>query len=650
ASISQDKIKSNYDSVREQSGIYAGKDGFDVTVGNHTQLNGAVIASTATDDKNSLSTGTLGWSDIHNQADYKASHTGISLSGGSGMSASQMVASNAIAGAANALTGMSGSSGHAEGTTSSAISGGNLIIRDQESQKQDIAGLSRDPENANGSIAPIFDREKEQKRLQEAQVISQVSGQMSNIVMTYGETEAMKAARKEHPGMSDAQLRETPEYREVMKGYGTGSTPQMVVQAITGVLGGLNAGNPGQVLAGGLNPAVAQLIKQATGDNREANLMAHAVWGALAAQLGGNNAASGAAGAFSGELAARYIIDNYYGGRTDNLSEQERQQISMLATIASGIAGGLAGNSTSAAGTGAQAGRNSVENNFLSSKEARQFDEELVECKASGGDCKSVIQKYLDISNKNSKELAEACTGGGVACVTWEELIQGSTNVANDPHSGQFRLDEKLKDPDAAAIVNYLNGSDLKFLKDNITEGDRLLSVISDPTSWPVAVMGGKAFITNAVNNTKEQLIAVGVGVGLGAGIQYGTTGEVKLSDLIGTGLIGGITAGKGYNPTVTWNAVGGYYQAEISGDDPFIASLLSKVGASAGYAAGNVLKVPFDKKLNPISKQYEWIPTGVWTITKPAPQHPLPSIMGNVGDSAVSGMVQDKLKDSGGK
>ncbi|HEA6370230.1 TPA: hemagglutinin repeat-containing protein, partial [Escherichia coli] len=56
ASISQDKIKSNYDSVREQSGIYAGKDGFDVTVGNHTQLNGAVIASTATDDKNSLST------------------------------------------------------------------------------------------------------------------------------------------------------------------------------------------------------------------------------------------------------------------------------------------------------------------------------------------------------------------------------------------------------------------------------------------------------------------------------------------------------------------------------------------------------------------------------------------------------------------
>ncbi|EFC4902303.1 glycohydrolase toxin TNT-related protein [Escherichia coli] len=463
ASISQDKIKSNYDSVREQSGIYAGKDGVDVTVGNHTQLNGAVIASTATDDKNSLSTNTLGWSDIHNQADYKASHTGISLSGGSGMSASQMVASNAIAGAANALTGMSGSSGHAEGTTSSAISGGNLIIRNKESQKQDIAGLSRDPENANGSIAPIFDREKEQKRLQEAQVISQISGQMSNIVMTYGETEAMKAARKEHPGMSDAQLRETPEYREVMKGYGTGSTPQMVVQAITGVLGGLNAGNPGQVLAGGLNPAVAQLIKQATGDNREANLMAHAVWGALAAQLGGNNAASGAAGAFSGELAARYIIDNYYGGRTDNLSEQERQQISMLATIASGIAGRLVGNSTSAAGTGAQAGRNSVENNYLSVSEKTELEiaKQTLKNSKDPAEREKAQQKYdalLEKDISSDKAVIAACSNGQAASVACAGERLRVIAAKGGYETGNYNNQVSDMYPDAyGQIVNLLN-------------------------------------------------------------------------------------------------------------------------------------------------------------------------------------------------
>ncbi|WP_271125273.1 VENN motif pre-toxin domain-containing protein [Dryocola boscaweniae] len=275
-----------------------------------------------------------------------------------------------MANAANALTGMSGSQGHAEGTTSSAISGGSIIIRDKNKQKQDVADLSRDVENANGSIAPIFDKEKEQQRLKEAQVISQISGQISNIVMTLGETEAMKAAREkpENTGKTDAELRQTEAYKTVMKGYGTGSTPQMVVQAITGVLGGLNADNFGQALAGGLNPAVAQLIKQTTGDDDKANLMAHAVWGALAAQLGGNSAAAGAAGAFSGEAAAQYIINNYYGGKTDNLSEQERRQISTLATIAAGIAGGLSGNSTEAAGAGAVAGKNAVENNALSDK------------------------------------------------------------------------------------------------------------------------------------------------------------------------------------------------------------------------------------------------------------------------------------------
>ncbi|HFO5513498.1 TPA: hemagglutinin repeat-containing protein, partial [Escherichia coli] len=521
ASISQDKIKSNYDSVREQSGIYAGKDGFDVTVGNHTQLNGAVIASTATDDKNSLSTGTLGWSDIHNQADYKASHTGISLSGGSGMSASQMVASNAIAGAANALTGMSGSSGHAEGTTSSAISGGNLIIRDKESQKQDIAWLSRDPENANGSIAPIFNREKEQKRLQEAQVISQISGQMSNIVMTYGETEAMKAARAKHPGLSDAQLRETPEYREVMKGYGTGSTPQMVVQAITGVLGGLNAGNPGQVLAGGLNPAVAQFIKQATGDNREANLMAHAVWGALAAQLGGNNAASGAAGAFSGELAARYIIDNYYGGCTDNLSEQERQQISMLATIASGIAGGLAGNSTSAAGMGAQAGRNAVENNLLGGSEwlqtekAREHGADVLSCSEnpSGEACKR--------GQDENKAYAAALATGSVA------LLPGSAQamwlLGAGTNAGMQYADSGEINPVNSVAAGWINV---------ITMGQGWKGTIA----WNAA--GGA--LTNAINGDDPLTGAITNGAGAGFGYGVGNYVVKPVANTAGKWITGG--------------------------------------------------------------------------------------------------------------
>lgn len=68
--------------------------------------------------------------------------------------------------------------------------------------------------------------------------------------------------------------------------------------------------------------------------------------------------------------------------------------------------------------------------------------------------------------------------------------------------------------------MKYLNGADLKFLQDNITMGDRVMSVVMEPTSWPALVMGGKAIMTNAVNNTKEQLIEIGAGVAASAGIQ----------------------------------------------------------------------------------------------------------------------------------
>ncbi|WP_433994316.1 VENN motif pre-toxin domain-containing protein, partial [Escherichia coli] len=64
----------------------------------------------------------------------------------------------------------------------------------------------------------------------------------------------------------------------------------------------------------------------------------------------------------------------------------------MLATIASGIAGGLAGNSTSAAGTGAQAGRNSVENNLLGGgtedgqvKAAQEHAKNIMSCSIAPG-------------------------------------------------------------------------------------------------------------------------------------------------------------------------------------------------------------------------------------------------------------------------
>lgn len=44
--FSKDNIDSNYESVTDQSSIYAGKDGFDIGVGKNTDLKGEIISST----------------------------------------------------------------------------------------------------------------------------------------------------------------------------------------------------------------------------------------------------------------------------------------------------------------------------------------------------------------------------------------------------------------------------------------------------------------------------------------------------------------------------------------------------------------------------------------------------------------------------
>jgi filamentous hemagglutinin len=184
-SASQDKIKSRFDSVAEQTGIFAGDGGFDITVGNHTQLDGAVIASTATADKNSLDTGTLGFTDIHNEADFKTQHTGISISGAG--SFGDQFKGNMPGG----MIAVAGNSGHAEGTTQAAVADGAITIRDKDNQKQDVANLSRDTEHANDSISPIFDKEKEQNRLKEIGMLSDIGGQVADIARTQGELNAL---------------------------------------------------------------------------------------------------------------------------------------------------------------------------------------------------------------------------------------------------------------------------------------------------------------------------------------------------------------------------------------------------------------------------------------------------------------------------
>ena len=373
-SYSRDKMHSTLDSVAEQSGLFAGAGGFDVTVGNHTQLNGGAIGSTATADKNRLDTGTLGFSDIHNQADYSTSHQGAGFSTGGG------IAGNLVSNLASTLLSGMGSGGHAEGTTQAAVSQGSIVIRDQSHQQQDISGLQRDVTKANDTVSPIFDKQKEQDRLQAAQLIGDIGNQVSDIVRTAGDLKGLEAAKKASgkqlkDGATEkerqdwlASLRNSSAYKKVMETYGTGSDLQRAITAATAAVSGLSGGNLGSALSGAAAPYIANEIgKYITQDNALAGIMAHAVVNAALAKASGQNAAVGAAGAAVGEATGMLLAKEVYGkSDSSQLTDTEKQTISALSTLASGLAGGLTGGSSLSAAQGAQAGKTTVENNDLS--------------------------------------------------------------------------------------------------------------------------------------------------------------------------------------------------------------------------------------------------------------------------------------------
>ncbi|AMM14132.1 hypothetical protein AX768_08500 [Burkholderia sp. PAMC 28687] len=74
---SSGRANGNYAGVTEQTVIHAGTDGFDITVKGGTDLKGGLIASDATPDKNTLTTGTLTFSDIQNSSSYDAKSSGF---------------------------------------------------------------------------------------------------------------------------------------------------------------------------------------------------------------------------------------------------------------------------------------------------------------------------------------------------------------------------------------------------------------------------------------------------------------------------------------------------------------------------------------------------------------------------------------------
>ncbi len=186
ASYAQAKAKSDHQSVNEQSGIKSKDGGFNIKVANNTDLKGAVIESSdkaITDNKNSLTTGTITTSDINNKAEYSASSMSVGISGGG----SSMMG----------MGGYSDDKGDASSVTKSAISKSNINITNEDKQKaltgkdtkETIASINTDTKNSHTKLEKIFDKEEVEAKVQaSAQIIQTFSSAAPKAIGDYSDS------------------------------------------------------------------------------------------------------------------------------------------------------------------------------------------------------------------------------------------------------------------------------------------------------------------------------------------------------------------------------------------------------------------------------------------------------------------------------
>ncbi|MDH0340180.1 hemagglutinin repeat-containing protein [Chromobacterium haemolyticum] len=453
-SISRQKANSDFVSVQEQTGLYAGQGGFDVKVGRHTQLDGAVIASTAKADKNTLDTGTLGFSNQHNQADFKVESQSFGISSGGNITDS--LKGTLMSQGASSVLGGGNSSGHAESTTYAAVSEGAIKVRDQDKQKQDLKDLSRDAEHAANGLSPIFDKEKELNRLQEAQLIGQIGAQATQIVATEMMMEENEKVRR------NPEYAKSEKYKALQDKWGANSDFQRAAQAATAALQGLAGGNVQAAISGAAAPYLAGVVKKMTDGNKEANVMAHALLGAALAQMKGESAAAGAAGGATAPVVAELLLTQLYPGKkVEDLNESQKQTISALTTMAGSLAGSLAGGDSAGALTGAQTAKNEVENNFLKPAQIKQKADELAQAKTL--ERKAEVEARFDkIDQQQRRELVAELIGNELGVMTpirAEQIRDALKNMLSDSSCiGQCRQDVRTSINELdVQLSNYKN-------------------------------------------------------------------------------------------------------------------------------------------------------------------------------------------------
>ena len=316
-------MHSDYQSVKEQSGIFAGDGGYTIDIAGHSHLEGGLVTSTRQAESQGLNrfkTGTLSYGDIANHANYRGSAMSmdgqITLAGQDGpkkVGNQQLLDVAKYAGESQRALGVGQTRDSQQSTTRSGINTANLEITDMARQQMQLNYQTAPAIQMNSGIT--VGNPRPVKRDNPVSLQAHLAGIKTD---TDTQTVAQQAQALTNRFDKDKVQRELDFQVNTTKQFGqtlaeakrqtkahlltnaSEQTKQYVDWAFDTLGAGLTTGSVQAAGVAAASPYANQAIKQLTTDrqtgetNLVTNTLAHAALGALEAKATGNNAAAGA--------------------------------------------------------------------------------------------------------------------------------------------------------------------------------------------------------------------------------------------------------------------------------------------------------------------------------------------------------------------
>ncbi|MCV2442582.1 two-partner secretion domain-containing protein [Acinetobacter bereziniae] len=537
-SFSKSNVNANYASVNEQSGVFAGDDGYQIKVKNNTDLKGAIITSTQTAEnlkKNSLDTGTLTHSDIRNVSEYDAK--GISLSAGFNAGKSDekggktpdtvLSKPNKIDQHASTTTGVSKSVGFGldsdknSSVTKSGINTSNITIRDEQGQqaltgktaeqiKSDIlTSVTTDTARENsGALKNNFDKDKVQSEInlqmevtknfdanrQEAK--AEINKKIDDAKK---ENQAIIDKQKQGLSLSDQEQTQLNAYNDKVVNY------QKLGVLLDSVATGLSAPTSSGlgIATATLSPVasyeIGQYFKSKDAEGSTAHILAHTVLGAAVAAAGGNDALTAGLSAGGAEAAAPKLAKYLYGKDAKDLTADEKSTISAITGLVASGVGATTGDVSNTVQSGNVA-QNAVEDNLfgvltadkkIDKQKNNYYFQALQACKSAECEKNIIMQNTLAAMQNVQKIISISSTKYNEGDIITNPNDSTGLRYLVVNQNGSLKAKLLPADYQALYSVNELNSSRA------LVQGGALTSIVANTLKSGHDVFADRSLFTN---------------------------------------------------------------------------------------------------------------------------------------------------------